>query len=155
MDIKTQRRIKAFKQKQAEQRRKLEGPREPLTDAERQRRMKLSAAKKRKPGFGTSSASVADHLNEVVGLTEHKMSMREQRDKRIEQAAKEKKGVNRYRNPNSKSVGMGQTLGNANAPASRLYTKEPGLQNSSREKERAVNARQAFLDRLQQKPESD
>ncbi|GBG32882.1 Hypothetical Protein FCC1311_091072 [Hondaea fermentalgiana] len=78
MDVKTERRIAQFKAQQREKRtvqKQLSG-KASMTAAERARKEKLRKAKKNRPGFGSSSSSVADHLNEVVGLVEHKLMHR-------------------------------------------------------------------------------
>jgi len=109
MDIKTERRIAQYKAQQREKRavqRQLSG-KASVSSAERARKERMVEAKKRRPGFGSSSSSVADHLNEVCGLTEHKLSKREERDRRIEQAAKEGHGCRRFEVAASRASGSG------------------------------------------------
>ena len=151
MDLKTQRRINEYKQKQREKRlvqRNLSGMSDREQRAEQRRMQRLKLAKKKRPGFGSSVSSVADHLNEVVGLTERKISRREERDKRIEAAAKSGAGVRRHNaflnNSSNKSLAptLGQRLGGTSSRAS--------MSQSPSQRETIARAREAFLERLAQ-----
>jgi hypothetical protein len=115
MDPQTLKRIEKYKAAEREQKAAEKQLKEPLNEAERARNLKLKQAHKKRPGFGSSLPSVADHLNEVVGLTERKASKREERDKRIEAAAKSGAGVRRFEvaaqsSGSSKFNGAGQSL---------------------------------------------
>jgi len=140
MDLKTNKRIDEYKRKQKQLQRLSSSEK---TLAEKQRMTKLHKATKKRPGFGSSVPSVADHLNEVVGLTEKKISNREKRDTRIEAAAKRGAGVRRYEEAAQKSnatkfKGAGQYL------AARKQTQKPKQQAKDMRE-----AREVFLQRLQ------
>mmetsp|Transcript_19005 Transcript_19005/g.48054 ORF Transcript_19005/g.48054 Transcript_19005/m.48054 type:complete len:175 (+) Transcript_19005:104-628(+) len=164
MDLKTQKRIAQFKAKQREQRQRQGGSKEPLTEAQRAVLRKRREAKQKRPGFGSSVSSVADHLNEVVGLTDRKISKREERDRRIEQAAKEGHGCRRFevaasRAGTSKFNGVGRAIAPVK-PRPRQPSRRPGTLNTlgggspsgpsgSSNQARMQQAREAFLARLE------
>lgn len=163
MDLKTQRRIEEYKRKQREKRvvqRNLAGHSDKIAQAERRRTQKLKRAQKKRPGFGSSVPSVADHLNEVVGLTERKISRRELRDHRIEAAAKSGAGVRRHNafssNSSNSNKGLasklGQRLGGSRSASNSLSTYNPkalAMASSSQDQRAKIaKAREAFLEKL-------
>lgn len=107
-----------------------------MRNAEHRRNVKLREALKKRPGFGSSSSSAADHLNEIVGLTKQEPSKREQRDQRIEQAAKAGAGCRRFELAGGPTKFPGKPAYMTSAVGSDLKAK------------RLDAARQAFLDRL-------
>ena len=123
MDLRTNLRIKKFKEKERAKRSKARSQEPADLPAARLRKKKLSAAKKKRPGFGSSCSSVSDHLNEVV-FGGHKLTMKEKRDLRWKEEAKEK-ARRRNRKKVSANTGRGQRLGKSEAPGRLMAMPEP------------------------------
>jgi hypothetical protein len=175
MDPQTLNRIEKYKAAERDRKAAEKQLKEPMTEAERARNLKLKQAKKKRPGFGSSLPSVADHLNEVCGLAERKVSKREERDKRVEAAAKSGAGVRRFEvaaqsSGASKFNGAGLLLARSSergsAPVRREAPQGPvarkagsthvlggapgGAAAAAGKNQRMHDARAAFLARLEQ-----
>jgi hypothetical protein len=174
MDPQTLKRIEKYKATERDRKAAEKQLTEPLTEAERARNLKLKQANKKRPGFGSSLPSVADHLNEVCGLAERKVSKREERDKRVEAAAKSGAGVRRFEvaaqsSGASKFNGAGHSLARPSESGSAVRRAAPqapvarkagsthvlggapgGAAAAAGKDQRMHDARAAFLARLEQ-----